>query len=255
MPSLPTQIRCSGSSSRRRAVMRARCGAGVSRRVRRRGGELARDFCSPASSATWRRLLQRRREDGGKFAGAAAADLLGLAVGRTMRRSVRGPRSEAGGSAAVPRRCRREGRDLEVVVGLGAVPRPARHSEMWASLMLLIGFIKPSWRWSFFNLCGELASILSSCGARRRRRRVVDRSWWCRALEGLGCNFSLSRDFSAICTGLRVRLGWRSCVYVFCTRFVFDSMNTYTPQKTDVQACSHSLPSYITLRTCLQPRR
>jgi hypothetical protein len=147
MSTPPSRIKCSGSPSCRR-----RCGARLSWQGRRRGGDLVLDFCSSFSPASRRRRLQRRREEGGCCAGASDAGLLRLAVGWRMPWSVLGRWSADGGSGDALRCLRREGPDLEVEGELGAGPRPACHSDMWAPWVLLLVVHKAGWRWSFFNL-------------------------------------------------------------------------------------------------------
>ena len=64
----------------------------LSRRGRRRGGDLVFDFCCSFLLAPRRCLLQRRREEGDVYAGAGAAGLLGLAAGWRFRRALPGMR-------------------------------------------------------------------------------------------------------------------------------------------------------------------
>lgn len=108
------------------------------------GGDLAGDFCFPSSSASRRRLLQRRREDGIGCTGVLSVGLVWLAVGRLDACSVPGSWSVAGGSCVSPRHRRRAKLDSMVEDELGVVPRPARHSDRWASLMLLLVVHKAS---------------------------------------------------------------------------------------------------------------
>ena len=112
------------------------------RQGRRCGGDFAMGFWCSSSSASARRSLRRRQEEGARGAGAMAARLLGLAAGWWMPWSVQVLWSAVVRSGAAPRR-RRLGRpDLEVEGELGVRPRAAHHSDMWASV-LLIGFTKP----------------------------------------------------------------------------------------------------------------
>ena len=150
-------------------------------------------------------LFRSRREEGGSCAGASDAGLLRLAVGWRMPWSVLGVWSVDGGSGAAPRCLRREGLDLEVEGELGAGPRPACHSDMWAPSVLLLVVHKARWRWSFFNLgCGGLRLLLSRCFGVGGERRV--RSCGAEFPKGFFVILIFFRGLSAICTGLRVFL-------------------------------------------------
>ena len=147
----------------------------LSRRGHPCGGGLVMDFCSSISAASRRRPLQRRWGEGGRCAGAAADGLFGLVVCWSMALLVLGLWSAVGRSGGAPRRRRPEALDLEVEGLLGVHPRPVCQSERWASLMLLLGFLKAFRRWSFFNLwsAGFRPFFLRCSGAGVERRCCV----------------------------------------------------------------------------------
>ena len=157
--SLLLRIFVSASSS----AMSWGCGAPLSRRARRRGRGLVMDFCFSFLAVPRRRFLRRCWEEGDWCVGAVAVVPLRLAADWWMPWPVQGLWSTAVGSGAAPRR-RRLGRpDLEVEGELGARPRPARHRDMWA-FVLLLGFTKPFGDGASSS-SGMVASVSSSCGA------------------------------------------------------------------------------------------
>ena len=182
--------------SRRRscfAALSRRCraaSASVSRRGRRRGGDLAMDFWSSSPSASGWRLLQRHRGDGGTFTGALVAGWSWLAAaGRTVW-FVLGWRCVAGRSCDFPRRRRSVSKDLEVEDGPGADPRPVRHSDRWALRCFLWWFTKPCPGDGVPSSSGAMV-LLRLLAMLHRRRRAADSGGFCRALQGLVRNFVL----------------------------------------------------------------
>ena len=143
----------------------------MSRRGWWRGGDLALDFCGSFLATPWRRFLRRRREEGDGYAGAVAAGLLRLAAGWRIRRTVLVVWPDGGRSCAASRRRRPELPDLEVEFEPGDVPRPARHSDMWAFLLLMVVH-KALGRWGSFDLwyAGRLPSSSSGVGVDDGRR-------------------------------------------------------------------------------------
>ena len=137
-----------------------------------------RGFCIPWQflAVPRRRFLRRCWEEGDWCVGAVAVGPLRLAADWWMPWPVQGLWSAAVGSGAAPRR-RRLGRpDLEVEGELGARPRPARHSDMWAFVLLLVVH-KAYGRWSSLNLgCAGLRLPLEVL---RRRRRSTEFVWRC----------------------------------------------------------------------------
>ena len=112
--------------------------------------------------------------------------------------------------------------DLEVEIELGVLPRPARHSDMWAFVLLLVVH-KAFGRWSSLNLgYGGRSSLnlgyggrrlsFSSCGGvgggRRRRPDAAVNP------KDFDVNLSFFRGFPATCTVLRVLLD-RICVCTY----------------------------------------
>jgi hypothetical protein len=200
-------------------------GAALSRRDRwGDGGDLVMDFWSSSSSASRQRLLQRWWEDGGLCAGAATVGLLWLAVVRWISWLVLGLRLVEGRSGADLRRRRRGAPDLEVEDELGAGPRPASHSDMWAPLVLLLSrFTKPSIGDGAASSSASLVSVSPSLGARFAGAGVG------RRVRSGGADFpkdffvvsSFERGFSAMCTGLRVPLD-RS---VLCVRVLYSGLS------------------------------
>ena len=219
----PLRISCAESSSRcRRAATGWRCGAGLSWRGRWCGGDLAVDFCSTFLSVTRRHRLLRRREEGGKFAGASDAGLLRLAAGRRMPWSVLGVWSVESGSGAAPRCRRREGLDLEIEGELGDEPRPACHSDRWAPWVLLLVVLKALRRWSFFNLgFGGRRLVFSRCSGVGDGRRF--RSCGAEFPKGFFVILPFFRGLSAFCTGPGVFLD-RICS--LCTYSVLRMVST-----------------------------
>ena len=114
------------------AAAGGRSGSCLSRRGRSCGGGRAMDFCASPPSATRWRLLQRHHGEGGRFAGATAAGLLGLAAAWMVSWLMLGWRMAEGGSGAPPRHRRPEWPVSEEEGELGAGPRPTHHSERWA---------------------------------------------------------------------------------------------------------------------------
>ena len=115
----------------------------LSRGGRRCGGDRAMDLLASFPSATWWRILQRHRGEGGRCAGASTAGQSGLAATWKVSWFVLGRWSVAGRLGASPRRRRPESPDLEEEGKLGAGPRPACHSDMWALRCFLWWFTKP----------------------------------------------------------------------------------------------------------------
>ena len=198
----------------------------MSRRDRRGdGGDLVMDFWSSSSSTSRQRLLQRWREGGGWCAGAATVGLLWLAVVRWMPWPVLGLRLVEGRSGADLRRRRRGAPDLEVEDVLGAGPRPASHSDMWASLVLLFSrFTKPFVGDGAASSSASLVPVSPSRGARSAGagdgRRVGSGG------AGIPRDFvvfsAFLRGFSALCTGLRVLLD----PSVLCVRILYSGLST-----------------------------
>jgi len=164
-------------------------------------------------------LVPRRRGDAASgvvmgirslwCAGAAAVGLLWLAVVRWMPWPVLGLGLVEGRSGADLRRRRRGAPDLEVEDELGAGPRPASHSDMWAPLVLLFSrFTKPFVGDGAASTSAWLVSVSPSLGARFAGAGVG------RRVGSGGAGFprvfvvvsSFPRGFSAMCTGLRVLL-------------------------------------------------
>ena len=160
----------------------------LSRCGRRCGGGCAMDFWASSSSATWRRPLQRHREEGGRCAGATTPGHSGLAVAWKVSWFVLGWWSAAGRSGASPRRHRPEWPDLEDEGELGAGPRPACHSDMWALRCSFWWFTKPFLAMELLlpRVCW---SLLLPLAVLRRRRRAAGSGWCCRVLQRLGCFF------------------------------------------------------------------
>ena len=132
--------------------------------------------------------------------------LLRLAVAWMVTWFVLGLWSTAGGSGAASRRHRRERPDLEVEGELGDRPRPARHSDMWAPLVLLLGVRNADLAMELLQSRVCLDSVSLSRRACWRRSRAAVVSWWCRIVQGLRSIFVFLRGLSALCPGLHVLL-------------------------------------------------
>jgi hypothetical protein len=107
--------------------------------------------------------------------------------------------------------------DSEVEGELGVVPRPAFHSERWASLMLLLMVHKAFVAMELLQpqVFGSLLLflvVLVGAGVERRSSLGV-----AGIPEDFGVILPLLRGLSAMCTGLRVLLDRSSSV---CTYFV-----------------------------------
>ena len=161
-------------------------GASMSRRSHRRGDGCVMDFCSPSSAASCRCHLQHRWGGGGRYAGATAVGLLGLAVAWMVSWLVLVLRMAEGESGESPRRRRLERPVSEEEDEPGAGPRPARHSERWASwcsfwwftkLISAMGLLLPRVR--RFLLVSLL--VLVAGGEWRMRAGVAE------LVRGLGC--------------------------------------------------------------------
>ena len=181
----------------------------LSRRGRRRGGDLFFDFCCSFLLAPRRCLLQRRREEGDGYAGAGAASLLGLAAGWRFRRALPGMRPVGGSSRLAPRRRRPELRDLKIGIEPGDDPRPARHSDMWASRLLPVVH-KALGRWGSPDLgfAGRRSSSSSIGGVGDGRRCWPDGA---AKPRDLGVILFSSRGFFAFGMALRIlpdRIPW-----------------------------------------------
>lgn len=146
-------------------------------------------------------LLLRRRDGECSFVvvelwrSCAGASTARLAVGWEVSSSVLGRWSAAGRSGASPRRRRREWPDLEVEDELGAVPRPACHSDRWAPMVLLLVVHKAI---PAMELLPPRA-----CWSPSLRFVLLDGAGDERRLDG---GAGLSRDFSVISLFLRVFL-------------------------------------------------
>ena len=138
------------------------------------------------------------------YRGASAVDLSRVAAGCRDASSVRGRWLLAGGSGVDPRLRRRVAPDPEVEGELGVVPRPTIHSDMWASLMLLLVVLKALvamellqlrvfWLSSFF--------LTVSVGAGGERWLGLGGAGNPRVLSVI---FLFFRGFSAFCSDLRI---------------------------------------------------
>ena len=140
------------------------------------------------------------------YRGASAVDLSRVAAGCRDASSVRGRWLLAGGSGVDPRPHRRVAPDPEVEYELGVVPRPTIHSDMWASLMLLLVvhkalvvmelLLRVFWLSSFF--------LTVSVGAGGERWLGLGGAGNPRVLSVI---FLFFRGFSAICSDLRILRG------------------------------------------------
>ena len=189
----------------------------MSRQVHRGdGGELAIDFCFPASSSSRRRFLLRRREAGDWCAGVAAVDR-GKAAGYLDMWSVLGWRWPAGGSGAVPRPRRRVDLDLEDEDQLGVIPRPTIHSERWVSLILLLVVHKALVAMELLHLRASwwlLFFVVPLVGVGVERQLCFGGAANPRVFFVFLFSF---RGLSAICTGLRI---WRGRISM-CVRILY----------------------------------
>lgn len=204
---------------------RRRLGATLSRRDWRGvGADLVMDFWASSSSASRRRCLQCRRGDGGGCAGVAAAGL-SREAGRWLPWPVRALRMAEGGSGVNPRLHRRSAPDSVVEDQLGDDPRPVSHSDMRASLMLLLSrFLMPLVGDGAASSSAQLDSVRSSRAARLagdgEGRRIG--SGGAEVPGDLFVFSSFLGGFSAICMGLGVLLG----LSVSCVRVLYSSMST-----------------------------
>ena len=167
------------------------------------GGDLAIDFCFPASSSSRRHFLLRHREVGDWCTGAAAVDL-GKADLDVW--SVLGWWWSAGGSGAVPRPRRRGDLDLEDDDRLGVVPRPTIHSERWVSLILFLAVHKAFEAMELLHLRASwlpLFFVVLLVGVDLERRLCFGGAGNPR---GYFVMLLLFKGVPAICTGLRI---WR----------------------------------------------
>ena len=171
------------------------------------------DLLASSPSATWWRLLQRQRGEGGRCAGASTAGQSGLAATWKVSWFVLGRWSAAGRLGASPRRRRPESPDLEEEGKLGAGPRPACHSGMWALRCFLWWFTKPilAMELLLLRVCWCLLLPLAVLVAGDERRVWLVLQSFSKDLVVI---LSFFGGFSAICSDLRVLLGLSVCVRV-----------------------------------------
>ena len=160
------------------------------------------DFCASPPSATWWCLLQCRQGGGGRSAGATAAGLAGLAAAWMVPWLVLVWWMVAGRFGALPRRRRLELPDLEDEGQLGAVPRPAHHSDRWASRCSFWWFTKPDSAMELLlpRFCWFRCFLLRCLSPETNGGCVAGDA---ELLQGLGCISRFFGGFFAFCTSLR----------------------------------------------------